>query len=294
MASRPFQTRQQPPPVPDLSGTKKRVTFVHNQYNSPLGLYSPAEVADTLNRHTRLLDNGAVGIDFALLAAPNLARSEVYKMLNEEEKPTSPSYIDQRQIQQEQFNCTTIPADEVNNKKRVAWPPVETSSNNNDEICQSIEAPFLQQKLPARHQVAAVSATKVAPPVPPKPANPTINPKDSYGKSPASTVIQNYSTIKPEPLKRQILVGRPLVNEPLNQSQPKKQIKYGSSKMGNVIWPPKTNMSQEELGVSSQTGAFRCQTKDYQDFFNQHQLQPTYPAYRAPPGTQRVAGAKKM
>ena len=34
---------------------KKRVTFVHNQYNSPLGLYSTAEVADTLQRHTQLL-----------------------------------------------------------------------------------------------------------------------------------------------------------------------------------------------------------------------------------------------
>lgn len=40
---------------------KKRVTFVHNQYNSPLGLYSPAQVADTLQRHTCLLANGAVG-----------------------------------------------------------------------------------------------------------------------------------------------------------------------------------------------------------------------------------------
>ena len=68
---------------------------------------------------------------------------------------------------------------EDNNKKRVAWPPVETNiSNNGDEICQSIEAPFLQQKLPARHQLAAVSASKAAPPVPPKPANPIINPKD--------------------------------------------------------------------------------------------------------------------
>lgn len=41
--------------------TKKRVTFVHNQYNSPLDLYSAQEVAETLHRHTRVLSNGAVG-----------------------------------------------------------------------------------------------------------------------------------------------------------------------------------------------------------------------------------------
>jgi hypothetical protein len=40
---------------------KKRVTFVNNQYNSPLDLYSEAEVANTLSRHTQLLANGAVG-----------------------------------------------------------------------------------------------------------------------------------------------------------------------------------------------------------------------------------------
>ena len=46
---------------PQHAMTKKRVVFVHNQYNSPLGLYSAEEVANTLNRHTQLLGNGAVG-----------------------------------------------------------------------------------------------------------------------------------------------------------------------------------------------------------------------------------------
>lgn len=40
---------------------KKKVTFVHNQYNSPLELYSADEVAQTLRRHASLLSNGAVG-----------------------------------------------------------------------------------------------------------------------------------------------------------------------------------------------------------------------------------------
>ncbi len=41
--------------------TKKKVTFVHNQYNSPLDLYSADEVSQTLRRHASLLSNGAVG-----------------------------------------------------------------------------------------------------------------------------------------------------------------------------------------------------------------------------------------
>jgi hypothetical protein len=41
--------------------TKKKVTFVHNQYNSPLDLYSADEVAETLRRHASLLSNGAFG-----------------------------------------------------------------------------------------------------------------------------------------------------------------------------------------------------------------------------------------
>ena len=41
--------------------TKKKVTFVHTQYNSPLDLYSEDEVAATLHRHARTLTNGAIG-----------------------------------------------------------------------------------------------------------------------------------------------------------------------------------------------------------------------------------------
>lgn len=46
---------------PQLVATKKRVSFVHNQYNSPLDLYSAEEIAQTLHRHASLLSNGVVG-----------------------------------------------------------------------------------------------------------------------------------------------------------------------------------------------------------------------------------------
>lgn len=91
--------------------SKKRVTLVHNQYNSPLGLYSTEEVAETLQRHTRLLGNGAIGVDFKLLSVPNLARSEVYKMLSQEEPQLR--YLHQQHSRELEYT----------DRKRVAWPP---------------------------------------------------------------------------------------------------------------------------------------------------------------------------
>ena len=60
-------------------GSKKSVTMVHNKYNSPLGLYSTEKVAETLQRHTRLLGNGAVGwvrIVISIIATINFVKFE--------------------------------------------------------------------------------------------------------------------------------------------------------------------------------------------------------------------------
>ena len=46
---------------PKQRALSKKVAFVHNQYNSPIGLYSADEIVETLQRHTSLLANGAVG-----------------------------------------------------------------------------------------------------------------------------------------------------------------------------------------------------------------------------------------
>ncbi|KAH0554884.1 hypothetical protein KQX54_013629 [Cotesia glomerata] len=60
--------------------------FVNKQFNSPINLYSPQAIQETLEKQTRLLSNGAVGIDFNQLAKPaNLQNSAVLKMLEEEE-----------------------------------------------------------------------------------------------------------------------------------------------------------------------------------------------------------------
>ncbi|KAI9553591.1 hypothetical protein GHT06_021512 [Daphnia sinensis] len=107
-------TRQQHQPA-----SKKRVALVHNQYNSPLGLYSTEEVSETLQRHTRLLGNGAIGVDFSLLSVPNLARSEVYKMLSQEEPQLR--YLHQQ-------HATRASSLEYSDRKRVAWPPTANST----------------------------------------------------------------------------------------------------------------------------------------------------------------------
>ncbi|XP_015126580.2 pollen-specific leucine-rich repeat extensin-like protein 1 isoform X1 [Diachasma alloeum] len=60
--------------------------LVNKQFNSPINLYSPQAVQETLERQTKILANGAIGIDFNQLAKPaNLQNSAVLKMLEEEE-----------------------------------------------------------------------------------------------------------------------------------------------------------------------------------------------------------------
>ncbi|XP_046417227.1 uncharacterized protein [Neodiprion pinetum] len=78
--------------------------FVNKQFNSPIKLYSPQSVQETLERQTQVLSNGAVGIDFNQLAKPaNLQNSAVLRMLEEEE------------ARQRNGGQPSL--------KRVAWPP---------------------------------------------------------------------------------------------------------------------------------------------------------------------------
>ncbi|XP_012175248.1 uncharacterized protein LOC126913791 isoform X7 [Bombus affinis] len=64
----------------------QKAMFVNKQFNSPINLYSPQAIQETLDRQTQVLANGAVGIDFNQLAKPaNLQNSAVLRMLEEEE-----------------------------------------------------------------------------------------------------------------------------------------------------------------------------------------------------------------
>ena len=81
----------------------QRAMYVNKQFNSPINLYSPQAIQETLDKQTHILANGAVGIDFNQLTKPtNLQNSAVLRMLEEEEarqRSGQPSL------------------------KRVAWPP---------------------------------------------------------------------------------------------------------------------------------------------------------------------------
>ncbi|XP_050463859.1 proteoglycan 4-like isoform X1 [Cataglyphis hispanica] len=64
----------------------QKARLVNKQFNSPINLYSPQAIQETLDRQTQVLANGAVGIDFNQLAKPaNLQNSAVLRMLEEEE-----------------------------------------------------------------------------------------------------------------------------------------------------------------------------------------------------------------
>ncbi|XP_067208121.1 uncharacterized protein [Linepithema humile] len=81
----------------------EKARLVNKQFNSPINLYSPQAIQETLDRQTQVLANGAVGIDFNQLAKPtNLQNSAVLRMLEEEEARQRGGHP---------------------NFKRVAWPP---------------------------------------------------------------------------------------------------------------------------------------------------------------------------
>lgn len=60
--------------------------LVHNQYNSPLDLYSMNNIRKTIEAHTELIAPGLKGINFMKPEAPINKQSEVYKLVMEEEE----------------------------------------------------------------------------------------------------------------------------------------------------------------------------------------------------------------
>ncbi|XP_037559487.1 PDZ and LIM domain protein Zasp-like isoform X3 [Dermacentor silvarum] len=67
-----------------FGGTMQAV--VHNQYNSPMPVYSANNIADTLSAQTEVLTSGAVGINFMKGDKPLNKESAVYRMVLEEDK----------------------------------------------------------------------------------------------------------------------------------------------------------------------------------------------------------------
>lgn len=103
------------------------------------GLYKPVTqyknaFPDTLDKRKQVLNTGAVGVDFHRLASPHLAKSEVLKMLTEQEQSHHGyhhephghhvQHMDWPPPEHEHPTSffTAIETDEV---KKVAWPPRE-------------------------------------------------------------------------------------------------------------------------------------------------------------------------
>lgn len=112
--------------------------LVNKQFNSPINLYSPQAIQETLDRQTQVLSNGAVGIDFKQLAKPvNLQNSAVLRMLEEEEERKRAGKP---------------------GLKRVAWPPPP----ENEEYANFVEQSPVQAK--SQEQSQAPSSSVVEPP----------------------------------------------------------------------------------------------------------------------------------
>lgn len=57
-------------------------------------------------------------------------------------------------------------------------------------------------------------------------------------------------------------------------------------KLGDMVWPPKSGSANAGMVSNTEPIPTKRQQKNYQQFFGQHQLNASFPMYRAPPGTQ--------
>ncbi|XP_018560811.1 mediator of RNA polymerase II transcription subunit 15 isoform X5 [Anoplophora glabripennis] len=156
--------------------------LVNKQFNSPIGLYSPQNIQEVLERETQILANGAVGINFnnPNVGKPaNLKNSAVLRMLEEEEN--------------RQRNGIGPGA------KRVAWPPPSESGSDSPYVEQnsvsaqggpqiSSQSPgFQQNNYQAPAQQRSVSSNP--------PTNRPLKPLDvsTGSSSPLSSPLLNQS-----------------------------------------------------------------------------------------------------
>lgn len=230
-----------------MSGQKAK--FVNKQFNSPINLYSPQAIQETLERQTRVLANGAVGIDFNQLAKPaNLQNSAVLRMLEEEEA---------RQRGGGQPNL-----------KRVAWPPPPE-----DQDLDFVEqGPVQAKQQPQDYNERTRQQSN--------------QPYQSFGsgsyEAPPATIV-----LRPEPPISQapapVYLAQPAATKAPISGNMRGDLKWPPPSV--KAQTEAENQARMELAKGP---AFRPRrvNKDYSGFFAQHALNNTYPGYRAPPGTQ--------
>ncbi|XP_044583136.1 extensin-like isoform X1 [Cotesia glomerata] len=275
--------------------------FVNKQFNSPINLYSPQAIQETLEKQTRLLSNGAVGIDFNQLAKPaNLQNSAVLKMLEEEE--------------------TRLRNGGQPGLRRVAWPPPQ-DHDQVDYIEQSpVQAKTRGLGEHVSYQSSPVSGPSPQPispggslkqpshfqhqpnlknwaPVTPPTTSPTPTWNQHSNQLPSHYQPQSLPVnFEPPPTTITLRPKAPFSQDPapVYQAQPAATMAPMSGVMrGDLKWPPESVKQQSELENQARMAlakgpAFRPRrvNKDYGEFFAQHALNSNYPGYRAPPGTQ--------
>ena len=106
---------------------------------------------------------------------------------------------------------------------------------------------------------------------------------------------QVYQTYQPPPATVQLRPAAPVSQEPppIYESQPAATKAIGPKMRGDEKWPPTAYKEQaaaenEARKALAKGPAFRPKKvkKDYSSFFAQNALNPNYPTYKAPPGTQ--------
>ncbi|KAL0100406.1 hypothetical protein PUN28_019629 [Cardiocondyla obscurior] len=224
----------------------QKARLVNKQFNSPINLYSPEAIQETLDRQTQVLANGAVGIDFSQLAKPaNLQNSAVLRMLEEEEarqRGGQPGF------------------------KRVAWPPPPEDQDFDYVEQAPVQAKHPQdpydrapQNPPGNYPAASAAfeappstiILRPEPPISQTPA-PVYQAQPAATKAPATGNMRGDLKWPPAPVKAQVEAE---------------------------------NRARMELAKGPAFRPRRVH-KDYSGFFAQHALNSTYPGYRAPPGTQ--------
>lgn len=293
--------------------------LVNKQFNSPIHLYSPQNIQETLDRQTKILSNGAVGIDFNQLAKPaNLQNSAVLRMLEEEEArqrnggqpglkrvawpPPSDDhqdieYIEQSPIQAKTRGVGEYPSYQGSVSSGSSPQPPHTESHHNQQQQQH------QHQINLKPWTPSVQTPHSTSPISPVASN-SWTPSGQHHQQQQPSSVLNSPSLRPyqprfEPPPTTItLRPEPPISQaptPVYQAQPAATMlpSMAGNMRGDLKWPPESIKQQSELENRARLGLAkgpavrpRRVKKDYSGFFAQHALTSTYPGYRAPPGTQ--------
>ncbi|KAK2582422.1 hypothetical protein KPH14_004735 [Odynerus spinipes] len=245
-----------------MSGQKAK--FVNKQFNSPINLYSPQAIQETLERQTQVLANGAVGIDFNQLAKPaNLQNSAVLRMLEEEEAR-------QRGGQPSLKRVAWPPPPEDQDLDFVEQGPVQAKTRGIGELAsyQSSPSSGLSPQPPS---TIARSSTQSAVPSSPSPS-----------ASPSGTLLRQPSQFQQPIAPKGWAPVTPPATSPIQQQHPLQPSSWSSQPQ-----PQQQHLQQQQEQEQQQAQSWK-QPQEYNERTRQ-QSQPYQSfgptSYEAPPST---------